>query len=46
MVCVLTGSAVAQNRMATVDLRKVFDGYWKKKQAEVALKERQTDMEK
>jgi Skp family chaperone for outer membrane proteins len=40
------GSAVAQGRMATVDLRKVFDGYWKKKQAEAALKERQTDMEK
>ncbi len=37
---------MAQNRIATVDLRKVFDGYWKKKQAEAALKERQTDMEK
>jgi Skp family chaperone for outer membrane proteins len=46
MVCVLTGSAVAQNRMATVDLRKVFDGYWKKRQAEAALKERNADMEK
>jgi outer membrane protein len=42
----LSGSALAQSRMATVDLRKVFDGYWKKKQAEAALKERQTDMEK
>jgi len=37
---------MAQNRIATVDLRKVFDGYWKKKQAEAALKDRQTDMEK
>lgn len=37
---------MAQSRMATVDLRKVFDGYWKKRQAEAALKERQTDMEK
>lgn len=44
--CLLGGSAVAQNRMATVDLRKVFDGYWKKRQAEAALKDRQTDMEK
>ena len=43
---VLGGPALAQSRMATVDLRKVFDGYWKKKQAEAALKERQTDMEK
>jgi len=42
----LCGSAMAQNRMATVDLRKIFDGYWKKKQAEAALKERQSDMEK
>src|SRR5579859_5523085 len=42
----LGGSALAQNRIATVDLRKVFDGYWKKKQAEAALKDRQTDMEK
>ncbi len=45
-MCFLTGSAWAQNRMATIDLRKVFDGYWKKKQAEAALKERQADMEK
>lgn len=37
---------MAQSRLATIDLRKVFDGYWKKKQAEAALKERQTDMEK
>jgi len=37
---------MAQARIGTVDLRKVFDGYWKKKQAEAALKERQTDMEK
>jgi len=43
----LLGTPVmAQNRIATVDLRKVFDGYWKKKQAEAALKDRQTDMEK
>ena len=42
----LGGSAVAQTRIATVDLRKVFEGYWKKKQAEAALKDRQTDMEK
>lgn len=37
---------MAQTKIATVDLRKVFDGYWKKKQAEAALKDRQTDMEK
>ncbi len=32
--------------MATVDLRRVFDNYWKKKQAETQLKERQADMQK
>src|SRR6516225_1514936 len=46
LLSLLGGSAMAQNRIATVDLRKVFDGYWKKRQAEAALKERQTDMEK
>lgn len=46
LLSLLSGSAMAQNRIATVDLRKVFDGYWKKRQAEAALKDRQTDMEK
>jgi outer membrane protein len=46
LLTLLGGSAMAQNHIATVDLRKVFDGYWKKKQAEAALKDRQTDMEK
>ena len=38
--------AVAEDRIATLDLRKVFDGYWKTKQANAALKERGTEMEK
>jgi outer membrane protein len=46
LMSLLGGSAMAQARIGTVDLRKVFDGYWKKKQAEAALKERQNDMEK
>src|SRR5689334_5756638 len=46
LMSLLGGSAMAQTRIATVDLRKVFEGYWKKKQAEAALKDRQTDMEK
>jgi outer membrane protein len=46
LMSLLGGSALAQTRIATVDLRKVFEGYWKKKQAEAALKDRQTDMEK
>jgi len=42
----LTGSAWAQTRIATVDLRKLFDGYWKTKQADGALKERAADLDK
>ena len=42
----LGGSAWAETRIGTVDLRKVFEGYWKKKQAEAQLKDRQADMEK
>jgi Skp family chaperone for outer membrane proteins len=38
--------ALAQARLATIDLRKVFDGYWKTKQADGALKDRAADMEK
>jgi len=39
-------SASAQGRIATVDLKKVFDGYWKTKQADAALKERGAELEK
>ena len=46
LAALLTGSACAQGRIATVDLRKVFDNYWKTKQADTALKERAADMEK
>jgi outer membrane protein len=35
-----------QARVGTIDLRKVFEGYWKKRQAEAQLKDRQADMEK
>ncbi len=46
LVSLLSGSAMAQGRIATIDLRKVFDGYWKKKTAEAQIKERQAAMEK
>jgi Skp family chaperone for outer membrane proteins len=42
-----SGSAQAQVRsIGTIDLKKVFDGYWKTKQASVGLKDRAADMEK
>lgn len=46
LIAVLAGSAQAQGRIATVDLRKIFDGYWKTKTADAQLKERGADMEK
>ena len=46
LISVMGGSACAQGRIATVELRKVFDGYWKTKQADAALKERAADIEK
>jgi outer membrane protein len=46
LVSVFSGSAWAQNRIATVDLRKLFDNYWKTKQADAALKDRAADLDK
>ncbi len=37
----LSGSALAQTKIATVDLRKLFDGYWKTKQAQADIQEQQ-----
>ncbi len=42
----LTGVAEAQVKIGTIDLRRVFDGYWKTKQSDGTLKERAADMEK
>ena len=39
-------AAQAQSKMAVVDLKKVFDGYWRTKQADTQLKERAGDLEK
>src|SRR6266704_5838227 len=46
LICFTSASAFGQGRNATIDLRKVFDGYWKTKQADAALKDRAADMEK
>jgi outer membrane protein len=42
----LTTPAMAQTRIATVDLKKVFDSYWKRQQAEAAIKEHGAALEK
>ena len=33
-------------KIATVDMRKLFDGYWKTKQAETALNDRKAELDK
>ncbi len=42
----MSTSAWAQSRIATINLQKVFEKYWKTKQAESDLKTRADDMEK
>lgn len=39
-------TASAQTKMAVVDMKKVFDGYWRTKEADRQLKERAADFEK
>src|SRR5581483_11402435 len=46
LMFLLAAPAMAQSRIATVDLRKLFDDYWKRKQAEVALKQRGNELDK
>lgn len=38
--------ALAQTKIGTVDLRKLFDGYWKTKQAQAALNDRKTQLDR
>ena len=48
-VCFATAfsaAAQAQPKIATVDLRKIFEGYYKTKQADAQLRERGADAEK
>lgn len=47
LACVaIAQPAQAQTKIAVVDLKKVFDGYWRTKQADAQLKERAADFEK
>jgi outer membrane protein len=43
---VILTSAQAQTRIGLIDLKKVFDGYYKTKQADVQLKDRAADLDK
>ena len=46
LLAVLSVPALAQTRIATVDMDKLIKGYWKTKQAEVLLNQRVTDLQK
>jgi len=46
VLAVLSVPALAQTKIATVDMEKLFKGYWKTKQAEVALNQRVSDLQK
>jgi outer membrane protein len=46
LAALLALPATAQNRIGTIDLRKVFDNYYKRQQAEAALKDRGAELDK
>ena len=47
LLLILSVPALAQtNKIGTVDLRKLFDGYWKTKTAQAALTERKATLDK
>ena len=46
LLTLFCGSALAQTKIATVDMIKLFDNYWKTKQAQVALQDHQSQLAK
>jgi len=46
LLAALSIPALAQTKIATVDMEKLFKGYWKTKQAEAALDKRVADLQK
>jgi outer membrane protein len=46
LIAFLGGSAMAQTKIATVDLNKLFDNYYKTKLAQAAIKDRAAQLEK
>jgi outer membrane protein len=46
LVCLLGSLAAADLRIAVIDLKKVFDGYWMTKQADAEIKESEGDYRK
>jgi outer membrane protein len=46
MMALLTGTALGQARIGTIDLKKAFDTYWKRKEALSTLNDEKNDLEK
>ena len=46
LVTFLSSSALADTKIGTVDLRKLFDNYWKTKTAQAAIQERAAQLDK
>lgn len=46
LLAVMTISASAQTKIVSVDMKKLFDGYWKTKQAQSALETRLVELRK
>jgi outer membrane protein len=46
LVTVLSSPALAQTKVATVDMRKLFDNYWKTKRAQASIQERAVQLDK
>ena len=46
LLTLLSGSALAQTKVATVDLQKLFDNYWKTRQANAAIQDQLTQQAK
>jgi outer membrane protein len=46
LVTFLSGSALAQTKIATVDLKKLFDNYYKTKLAQAAIQDRAAQLDK
>src|SRR3954462_9756793 len=46
LALVVSAGAAEGQKIATIDLRKVFDNYWRTKQADANIKEQAADLEK
>ncbi len=46
ILALATVSATAQTKVGSVDMKKLFNGYWKTKQAQTALENRKTELRK